>query len=144
MSCYNIRMVKRFKTQDNYLTISKASTEAGVSTRTLFRWIESGKLKAQKDELSSIWLIRREDLKKAKEATPDRKFEQVFSAVRLFRSSKNGYLFIYAKKHNDKLGEKAFCVVQDDVDKILSQPTFKKLDKEIEKLIASYLKGGEE
>lgn len=126
-----------------YVSLTEAAKLADVSTRTILRWIESTRLKATKPDESNMWVIATADLEEARDAKPSRQFKQIYSSVRLFRRSTEGYLFIYAKKSKNKVNEDAFCVVKDDVDLELREVLFDGLDTELEKIINSYRKGGD-
>ncbi|MFN8495681.1 MAG: helix-turn-helix domain-containing protein [Caldilineaceae bacterium] len=50
--------------EKTYLTIAQAVEYSGKGKRTIYRWIEQGKLKAYQN-ISKVWMIDKNDLDEA-------------------------------------------------------------------------------
>lgn len=140
----------------NIYTVNEAAKVAEVTPRTIQRWIYSGKLKAEKAEDGIYYLIkRRELLKTMKGVQPNKVLERIYSATRIYRDAVECTLLVYAKKRSDS-PEIFYTKVLDDIDlnsnmlgidlSGVIEPTKKekKLLQDIEDLIISHAKGGDE
>ena len=56
----------------DYLTVTEAAKELGVTGRRVRALIADGRLKAQKAGASNLWLIRRRDLDAVRSRKPGR------------------------------------------------------------------------